>query len=117
MKKESTFKMKGFSGFGNSPVKKIKEKKARLKDKAVGKRADGKPVLKDVKRDALRNAKTAEEAMNKTARNIIEMAIEGAAYKASMKKFRKNKKMDTLGPKKLKVNTKPRPQSSGKLKK
>ena len=77
-----------------------KQRKNKIKER-VGTRTKGRPVKTDL-REGLRVA--------------VEAATEGGA-RATMRKFRKTKKMDSLGLKKLKVNTKPRPQSSGKLKK
>ena len=111
MKKESMAKMKKSAMKLKKSAAKLKKKtkydaldpkqrKNKIKER-VGTRTKGRPVKTDL-REGLRVA--------------VEAATEGGA-RATMRKFRKTKKMDSLGLKKLKVNTKPRPQSSGKLKK
>ena len=85
MKKESTFKMKGFSGFGSSPTKKTKDG---LKDAVKGavkgglaKRGAKKvgKLDKGVKKDQLKNATqkglTARELRIKRNREFLPIAI------------------------------------------
>tara|TARA_R100001463_G_scaffold91237_1_gene145928 strand:- start:212 stop:1348 length:1137 start_codon:yes stop_codon:yes gene_type:complete len=77
--KKSAAKMK------KAPAKMKKESMAKMK-KSVAKLKKKTKLLKGVKRGALRNAKTSEEAMTKVSLNALQMAVEGGAKNKKTKK-------------------------------
>ena len=105
---------KGANDMKKSSAAKMKKSSMKMKKSAMKLKKSAAKLKKKTKYDALERQRVGTRTKGRLA---VEAAVEGGAYKATMRKFRKTKKMDSLGLKKLKVDTKPRPQSSGKLKK
>ena len=88
MKKQSAFKMKGFSGFGNSPVKNNGILDTKFKDVPKKLKKSVKKVSKKAS-DAISNVK--EKIGNTTVRDIIKTTPQYKIYKNVKNKFPKNK--------------------------
>jgi len=83
--KKSAAKMKKAPAKMKKAPAKMKKAAVKMK-KSVAKLKKKTKLLKGVKRGALRNAKTSEEAMTKVSLNALQMAVEGGAKKKKTKK-------------------------------
>ena len=88
MKKQSAFKMKGFSGFGNSPVENNGILDTKFKDVPKKLKKSVKKVSKKAS-DAISNVK--EKIGNTTVRDILKSTPNYKLYKKIKTKFPKSK--------------------------